>query len=217
MKAAPRILLINPNSSVATTQTMVEIARQTAGSALDISGATATRAPLLITTPRALEDAGSEVVEIAAAQADSFDGFIVSAFGDPGLDTLRARVGRLAVGIANAAIVEAASHGRRFGIATTTPELETQIVGRVGAAGLSSQFTGVRFTTGDPAALMSNGDALMRSMATVIRGCIEEDGAEAIIIGGGPLARIAQALQFVFAAPIIAPIPAATRAVLASL
>jgi allantoin racemase len=217
MTAAPRILLINPNSSVATTQVMVEIARETAGSALDISGATATRAPPMITTPRALEEAGSEVVEIAAAQARSFDGFIVSAFGDPGLDAIRAQVGKLAVGIANAAIGEAASQGRRFAIATTTPELETQIVGRVRSAGLLSQFTGIRFTAGDPAALVSNSDALMSSMAMAIRGCIDEDGAEAVIIGGGPLARIAKSLQSVFAEPIIAPIPAATRAVLASI
>jgi Asp/Glu/hydantoin racemase len=39
--------------------------------------------------------------------------------------------------------------------------------------------------------------------------CIEQDGARAVIIGGGPLAQSAQALQSRLAVPVINPIIAA--------
>lgn len=48
----------------------------------------------------------------------------------------------------------------------------------------------------------------------MVRECIELDGAEAVIIGGGPLGQAAEQLQPMFDTPIIAPIPCAMERVL---
>lgn len=209
---AARILLINPNSSVATTEMMVAIASAEAGEGFDVLGATATRSPAVLVEPDALRAAADEVVEIAVAQAARVDGVIVAAFGDPGLAAVRERVGIPAVGIAESAILAAGQGGRRFGIATTTPALVPPIAARVDALGLGAQYTGCRVTPGDPHALTADPARLQAALAEAVAHCIG-DGAEAVIIGGGPLGRAAAALQGAFSVPIIAPIPAAVRRV----
>jgi allantoin racemase len=212
-----RILLINPNSSAATTEMMVGIAHAAAAGACEIAGATARRSPPMIVEPDALAAAADEVAEIALANDGRYDGFIVAAFGDPGLADVRQRCQTPAVGIAEAAFREASAGGRRFGIATTTPALKAVIDRRVALLGLSAQYTGLRLTSEDPAELVKDKDRLRDALADAVRRCVTEDGAEAVIIGGGPLGEAARELAPMFAIPIVAPIPAAVRSILAML
>jgi allantoin racemase len=212
-----RILLINPNSSVATTEMMVGIAQAAAAGACGITGATARRSPPMIVEPDALAAAAAEVVEIAVANDGKYDGFIVAAFGDPGLAEVRERCRTPAVGIAESACREASSGGRRFGIATTTPALNAAIDQRVALLGLSAQYTGLRLTSADPTELVKAGDRMRDALADAVRHCINDDGAEAVIIGGGPLGEAARELAPMFSIPIVAPIPAAVRSILAIL
>src|SRR6478609_2536956 len=151
-----RILLINPNSSVATTAMMVAIARSAAVDGFDIDGATATRAPQMIVTPDALDAATTEVLEIAQSHGHACDGIIVAAFGDPGLAGIKATIELPAVGIGESSMLAAAENGRRFGVATTTPLLAAKIDGLPDALGLRSYYTGVRFAQGDPQDLMGD-------------------------------------------------------------
>ena len=55
------------------------------------------------------------------------------------------------------------------------------------------------------------------ALADAVRHCINDDGAEAVIIGGGPLGEAARELAPMFSIPIVAPISAAVRSVLAIL
>jgi len=212
-----RILLINPNSSAATTAMMVGIAQAAAAEACEIAGATARRAPPMIVEPDALAAAAGEVAEIAISNDGQYDGFIVAAFGDPGLAEIRERCRTPAVGIAESAFCEASAGGRRFGIATTTPALKAVIDQRVALLGLSAQYTGLRITSEDPAELVKDKDRLGGALAEAVRHCIGDDGAEAVIIGGGPLGEAARELEPMFSIPIVPPIPAAIRAILAIL
>jgi len=212
-----RILLINPNSSVATTEMMVGIAQATAAGACEIAGATARRSPSMIVEPDALGAAATEVVEIAVANDGRYDGLIVAAFGDPGLAQVRERCRTPAVGIAESACREASADGRRFGIATTTPALKAAIDQRVTLLGLSAQYTGLRLTSIDPTELVRDKHRLRDALADAVRRCVNDDGAEAVIIGGGPLGEAARELAPLFAVPIVAPIPAAMRSILGML
>jgi allantoin racemase len=209
-----RILLINPNSLEATTAMMVAIAKSAAAGGFDIVGATATRAPQMIVTPEALDAAGPEVEEIARTHQDSDDGIIVAAFGDPGLAGIRAAMKLPAVGIGESSMLEAAEGGRRFGVATTTPLLAAKIDALPGALGLRSRYTGTRFAEGDPEDLMRDPSQLRAALADAVEACIAQDGAEAVIIGGGPLGEAARELQPMFSVPVIAPIPSAVRRII---
>jgi allantoin racemase len=118
-----RILLINPNSSAATTAMMVAIAAACCEGRADVFGATAAHAPAMIVDAEALAASATEVVELGHAHRDNCHGIIVAAFGDPGAAELRATSVVPVIGIGEAAMREAAQGGRRFGIATVTPAL----------------------------------------------------------------------------------------------
>ena len=209
-----RILLINPNSLEATTAMMVAIATSVTVDGFEIVGATATRAPSMIVTPEALDTAAPEVEEIALAHRSSCDGIIVAAFGDPGLAGIKSTLKLPAVGIGEASMLEAAEGGRRFGVATTTPLLKAKIDALPEALGLRSRYSGTRFADGDPQELMRDPARLRAALAGAVEACIAQDGAEAVIIGGGPLGEAARELQPMFTVPVIAPIPSAVRRII---
>ncbi|WP_145669776.1 aspartate/glutamate racemase family protein [Bradyrhizobium stylosanthis] len=208
------ILLINPNSNEATTTMMVAIARSVVADGFDIVGATARRTPAMIVSPDVLEAAAPEVEEIARARSGACCGIIVSAFGDPGLAGIRAAMKLPAVGIGESAMLEAAGNGRRFGVATTTPLLKAKIDALPEALGLRSLYTGTRFADGDPEELVRDPARLRAALAGAVEACIAQDGAEAVIIGGGPLGEAARELQPMFAVPVVAPIPSAVRRII---
>ncbi len=97
-------------------------------------------------------------------------------------------------------------------MATTTPLLKSKIDALPDALGLRSRYTGARFAEGDPHDLMRDPARLRAALAGAVEACIAQDGAEAVIIGGGPLGEAARALQPMFAVPVIAPIPSAVAA-----
>ncbi len=181
----PSVLLINPNSSQATTEMMVAIARRAARGHAAVTGVTATRSPPMIVTREALAAAAGEVVEIGCRAAARHAGIIVSAFGDPGLARLREHVPIPAVGICEASMLAAARGGRRFGVATVTPDLAVPIALRARNLNLAAAYTGIRCTAGDPFALASDQRRLREALLLAVRACIEQDGAEAVVIGGG--------------------------------
>lgn len=205
------LLLINPNSSQATTEMMVAIAQAEAGDRARIRGIAARRGPSMIVTPEALAASAAEVVTLGI-EAIGVDGIIISAFGDPGLDELKQRMAVPVVGICEASMLEAAEGGRRFAVATTTPELAAAIDAK--GAAFAPLYTGVRLTAGDPFALVADPERLAEALAQAAAACFERDGADAVIIGGGPLGQAAAALEKRLARPVIGPIPAAVRRLL---
>ena len=204
-----RILLINPNSDADTTAMMVAIAQATAGDRATITGATAVHSPRMIITPAQLAAAEAEIVAIGRTHAPTCDGILIGAFGDPGQIRLSQTIAPPVVGLAQASMLEAATPNRRFAVATVTPALVASIDARARELGLSHLYRGTRVTPTIPATPADLAEAL----AEAVTRCIA-DGAEAVIIGGGPLANAAAALAARFPIPIIAPIPAAIRRLL---
>ena len=92
-----------------------------------------------------------------------------------------------------------------------TPDLVDAIDARAAELGLREAYTGIRLTEGDPRDLAARPQALEHALAQAVARCIEEDGAQAVIIGGGPLGQAAVSLARRFDVPIIAPISAAVR------
>lgn len=212
--AMTEILLINPNSSEATTAMMVEIAAANLPPGFSVRGATARRGPTMIVNETELGAAAAEVQDVVRTAGTGHAGIIISAFGDPGVEQARAISRVPVVGIAEASMLEASGRGmRRFGVATVTPDLVAAIDGRAAALGLHGMYTGIQLTAGDPRALAAEPDKLTAALGVAVQRCID-DGAQAVIIGGGPLGQAALALAGRFSVPVIAPIPVAVRLLL---
>lgn len=216
MTAFRRIALINPNTSAATTARMVEIARDAAEPGIEIVGITAPFGAPLITNPEALSTAGEAVLSIPDTAFEGMSGVVVAAFGDPGADALGQRLRIPVIGIAEASMRAAADVGR-FSVVTTTPLLADNIRRRAAHLGLGDRLASVRTTVDDPALLMADEAALRAALAALIDLAVIEDGAEAIIIGGGPLAVVARALAARSPVPLIEPVPIAARVLIARL
>lgn len=214
------VVLINPNTNRATTSRMVDIARDAAlqlpvrerqGKRLSIEGMTVADGVPLITNETALSAAAQAVLDLGLSLPPETAGVIVSAFGDPGLEGLRKSLTVPVVGIAESSFHEAAGGGRRFAVVTTTPDLKAAITARANAGGIGPQFAGVWLTPGDPVPLMRDEKALAEALAEAVSRAVREDAAEAVIIGGGPLASAARLLAPASPVPLIEPIPAAVR------
>lgn len=204
------VRLVNPNSSTAATARMLAAARGCAPAWMRIEGRTTAASPALI-----VDDAGAAVAEAAvladaAASGDHGDGVILSAFVDPGIDRLAAMLPVPVVGIGAAALREAAAIGR-FSVVMTTPGL-IAMVGRYAATlGVADRLVSVPGTTGDPATLMADADRLLAALDALVRRAVRDDGAEAVVIGGGPLADAASTLAATSPVPLVEPVPAAVR------
>lgn len=214
------VALINPNTSQVTTAMMAAIARRTLRpeDGYQVRGITVAEGPSMLVGEEVLRAAGPQVLEAArrtlsGPEGELVEAFVVSAFGDPGVEQLRTWTDVPVVGIAEAAMAQAAADGRRFGIATTTPGLAAAIAARVAGLGWSAQYTGIRLTPGDPERLAATPLAMRERLAEAVEACVATDGAEAVIIGGGPLGEAAEALRGRFPVPVIGPIPAACQEV----
>lgn len=210
-----RLTLINPNTNSGTTQAMLAIARDSAKQRAVIDGLTAEFGQPLICNESGLQMAAEAVLALGPVMLQSRPmGVIIAAFGDPGLFELSRLLTCPVVGIAQAGMAEAAQGGRRFSVVTTTPDLEREILRTADRYKLGSQCRSVRITKGDPIELMSDPMQLEAEMLLACRQAIYDDGAEAIVIGGGPLASVARALAISLSVPIVEPIPAAVRMLL---
>lgn len=208
------IVIINPNTSEATTAMMTDIARQSVPAGISVEGMTAARGVPMILNGNELAASADGVVQMGLTAAPKADGIIVSAFGDPGLEQLRQMTDMPIIGICEASMLEAAFGGRRFGIATVTPDLVESFTAKAVSLGLADLFTGTRLTSGDPIPLSFDPERLRTALAIAVKECLELDGAEVVIIGGGPLGRAAAQLQQQLSAPVIAPIESAVRLLL---
>lgn len=214
------IVLINPNSNAAATRSMADLARAELGAAATVEELSNTGAPPLLTTPEDMANAIPGVVAagVEAAKNPAVSAIIVAAFSDPGLAELREEVKVPVFGIGEEAFREAARDGRPFGIATITPDpaLIASFKAKAEELGFGAQYRGVRVTPGDPNALVKDPAALDAALAEAVRASIEEDGAEAVIMGGGPLSAAGLRLQPGFDAPLVVAVNAAARAALAA-
>jgi allantoin racemase len=212
-----RVALLNPNTNTATTAHMTKIAQGLCPDGVEVEGHTMVLGPPIITNETALDAAARQVVRVGRGLSTAgVDALIVAAFGDPGLQDLRRWVDIPVIGIAEAGMAEAAAGGRRFSIITTTPDLEASILRSVRAYGHAEHLASLRISDGDAFVVMSDEARMRAALIAMAREC-QRDGAEALLLGGGPLARTATAVAAASALPIVEPVSAGLRQTLAAL
>ncbi|ART81186.1 hypothetical protein CBP12_10950 [Oceanisphaera avium] len=198
---------------------MVEQAQTVLGLGVRVMGKTNTQAPNLLATPADMQLAKQGVLALGLEAAQALTGrekssaIIIAAFSDPGLLELRTQVSIPVLGIGEAVFLEAAANHKRFSIVTITPdpELLASFCTRVAELGLGAQYCGARVTQGNAQTLLVSPQLLDAALSSTITKSIH-DGAQAIILGGGPLSASADRLQPQFDIPLLNPVAAAARA-----
>ena len=200
------VILLNPNTSVETTDRMCRLAARVMPERP--VGWSAPTGPDVIVTAAALDRAAQLV---AAAQVPpTARAAIVAAFGDPGLIALQNRLSIPVIGIGAASARAASATGMDFAVVTTTPDLAPQIDALMRTAGDPSRYVGSYFTLGDPVAVMAETGTLDAALLAAIDVACDA-GARCVIIGGGPLGEAAERLRDRSPLPLFNPVLCAAR------
>ncbi len=205
-----KVLLVNPNSNRATTEMMCKYA-QIELPEFKVIGATAAAGPKMITEGVALGQSRRYVVSAVLKALDEnpdIAAVVVAAYGDPGRDMLEDLLDIPVVGIGKSSMMMAADGGRAFGVATSTPGLAAAINAMGQQFKGDADFVGVMLTKSEPTALAADLERQFEELRDAVQACVDR-GAEAVIIGGGPLSEAARRLSKLGIVTIIEPVPSA--------
>jgi allantoin racemase len=171
--------------------------------------------------PAAIEGAAdaAEVVPellrlVPQAEQRGFDAVIIGCFSDPGLDALRERSGVALIGPGASAMHFAAQLGSRFSILTPAGRSEGRVRARLRALGIEALFASVRSVGCSVLDLARGANDAAARIAEAGRGCVEQDGAEAIVLGCMSMAflpNVSQTLQAELGCPVVNPVVAALK------
>ncbi|CAH0296880.1 aspartate/glutamate racemase family protein [Roseomonas sp. CECT 9278] len=206
-----RILLVNSNTTPAVTDRIGAAARAVASPGTEITAVSAPFGLPLIVTRADWLVAGPATLAALAQHRGAYDAAVIACFGDPGLDAAKELLDVPVLGISEAAFHAAAMLGRRFGVVSFTAALRPMFEDCLAHHGLASRCAGFRMGpafSGDPGAVA---EERLDLLATLCTESAEQDGAECIILAGGPLAGLAPRLQPRVAVPLIDGTQAAVR------
>jgi allantoin racemase len=203
-----RVLLINPNVSTDMTRGILASARSVASPDLELTAVNPREGLPSIEGPYDGALVAPQVVDIAQrADAAGYAGLVIACFDDVALDAARSVATGPVVGICEASVTLCATVAWRFAIVTTTVNAVAVIERLVNRYGHSARClvraADIRVSDSQTGAA----EALDRIRAKVKR-TIEEEGAEAIILGSASMTGKAAALEREFGCPVIDPVVA---------
>jgi len=190
-----RILVVNPNTTDSVTERIGAAARAVAAESTEIEAVSGPFGLKLIVSRADWLAAGPATLAALAARRGSYDAAVIACFGDPGLDAAKELLDVPVIGISEAAFHAACMLGRRFGVVSFTAALRPMFEECLAHHGLTGRCAGFRMGpafSGDPGTVAEDRAMLI---AGLVRDSVEQDGAEVVILAGGPLAGLAPVLQ----------------------
>ncbi len=208
-----RILVINPNTAKETAHLMEKQCRQIAfpGTHVDATYIQATESfsSYKVFSYVDLAICTVETIKIAWQARNDYDGMIVAGFSDVGVDAMKEMLEIPVLGIAEAAYHVAALLGHRFAVLTGTSKWTPPKHDYVKALGVESKAVSFRsYSEWDED---DSHEALRAKLIDVARKAISEDGAEVVILGGGPLVGFGKEIEMELGIPVIDPTLAAFK------
>jgi len=206
-----KLLIVNPNITEQITQTMLAEARRSASAGTELSAVTARFGTRYVENRAEAAIAAHAVLEAVAEHSAGHDAIIVAAFGDPGVEAVRELFDLPVVGISEAAFHMAWLLGRRYSVVCLTPRLRTWYIECARHTGLDSRLASVRALPTLNADITEARDAGREALLEQCRHAIEEDEAEVLVVGGGPLAGLARDIAGELPVPVIDGVSCAVR------
>ena len=207
-----KLLLINPNITAAMTEAMAAEARRYASPSTDIVAVTAEFGTQYVENRVEAAIASHAVLDALAKYADGgCDAAMISAFGDPGLAAAREFADVPVVGIQESAILTAWMLGRRYSIICLTPRLRTWYIECAQEHGLAGRLASVRALDVPIPDITRAKEQLRDRLVEQCMLAVEQDEAEVIIFGGGPIAGLAREMRDDIPVPCLDGVSCAVR------
>ena len=198
-----RILLANPNTSLAVTDTIAAVARAAAAPGTEIVTATAAFGARLIGTRTESAVADHATLELLAQYAPGCDAAIIGASFDNAVRAAREMLPIPVVGMTEAALHVAALTGGAFGVVLVNARVAPLLREQVSASGFGASFAGVRVLPGSVLEVLQRPDAMADQVASAAHSLIEHDGAEIIVLIGAIMGALPGRVQRRVPVPVI--------------
>jgi len=214
-----RLLVINPNTTVAVTELLARRVGAAIGTAAAVEAITATFGAAYIASEASYAVAAHAALAACSAHCDEKgrpDAIIVGCFGDPGVFALREALALPVLGLAEAAMREAAGHGR-FAIVTGGAAWGPILTRLARALDLADRLATIEIVAATGAELAADPE---RAVAVLGDACARAArGADAVVLGGAALAGMGEAItaRLGLAVPLVDSVDAAARAALVAL
>jgi Asp/Glu/hydantoin racemase len=202
-----RLLILNPNTTDTMTAKAVERARAMLPG-VEIISASGRFGPRYIASRASFAIAAHAALDAFAANRAGVDAVLLACFGDPGLDALREVSSAPVVGLVEAAASKASEGGRRFSIVTGGVLWQSMLRESLATRGLAGSLASIRTVAPDGGAIARDPDGALRLLAEACDACVAEDGAQAVILGGVGLIRLAGKISATRSYPVICSVEA---------
>jgi allantoin racemase len=207
-----RILVINPNTTEEMTRGIETQAARYARPDTVIEAVSPAWGPASIEGHLEEELAAVATLETIAERAGSYDGVVLACYGDPGLYAAREISPVPVIGIAEASMLMACTVAHSFSIVSTLHRVKPILEDLVRKYGLEGRCASVRTT---PLAVLDidrDPDAANQKIIAEGRRAVEEDGAEAILLGCAGMGVLDdRRVQEVLGVPVIDGVVAAVK------
>lgn len=211
-----RLLLINPNTSAAVTDTVAAAAGAALPGRVELVPVTGRFGARYIASRAAAAIAGHAALDAMAEHVEGCDAVLLACFGDPGLAALKEVSPVPVVGMAEASCQLACTLGRRFAIVTGGERWPAMLEEFVAAQGLTSRLAGIRALAPTGDVVTRDLDAGIAQLAEACRLSVEADGAEVVILGGAALAGLARRVGETVDVPVLCSLEAGVRMTIAA-
>jgi allantoin racemase len=205
------LLLINPNTTASITDLVLAEARKVAAPDTVLSAATGCFGGRYVATRATYAIAGHAALDAYAEHGQSADAVVLACFGDPALLALKEIAHQPVVGMAEASCLAAAALGGRFAIVTGGERWGPMLREFVATLGLSEQLATVYTVVPTGADIARDPDGTLALLAQACRSCVEQAGADSVILGGAGLAGLAERIAGHVPVPLIDSLTAAVH------
>jgi allantoin racemase len=206
-----RLLLINPNISDSVSALIRAEAERSASAGTELEVLTAPSGVAYIETRFEALLGAYAAAQLAAEHHGRFDAVIVAAFGDPGLPALREVLPCPVTGLTEAALASACLLGHRFSIVAISQRIRAWYRETVESYGLASRLASIRGLDEPLTDIGSVQGAQGERLVALAERCVDEDGADVIVLAGAPLAGLARTLRGRLPVPSVDGVSSAVR------
>ena len=201
-----QLLVINPNTSTSVTALLQQHVQIAAGSHVTVRSVTARFGAPYISDEASYAVAAHAALDawaVALNTADKRpDAVLIGCFGDPGLQALRESSPVPVTGLAEAAFIEAARHGR-FAVVTGGERWGPILQRLAQSLGHAQALAGIHTVAPTGAQLAADPVAARQLLTEACLNAVRQLGVQTVILGGAGLAGMAAQIQPFVNVPIV--------------
>jgi allantoin racemase len=197
-----RIHVINPNTTASMTAKIGHAAKAAASPGVEVRAVNPEFGPPSI---EGYYDEAFSVPGLLAeiTKAQDADAFVIACFDDTGLEAARCATGAPVVGIGEAAFHMASLIAEKFSVVTTLARSIAPIERNLVKYGLAARCARVRASNVPVLALEEPGSDARHTVEAEIKRALDEDGAEAIVLGCAGMTDLVRDLERSIGAPVL--------------